>query len=85
MADNSNHRILTGKLLPQTEFSSCHGLIFYNVYLIRFPYHPRNSGKSIAPCCLPVCYQYWPSTGWSISVRIVYNSPLGTEHRFPMG
>lgn len=83
MADNSITVALTGKLLPQTVVFFVMAT-FYNVYLYGFLHYPCNSGILPHAVCRSVT-----STGFtgfrSISVRIVYNSPLGTEHRLPMG
>jgi len=76
MAGNSITVALTGKLLPQTLVFFVMGT-FYNVYLYGFLHYPCNSG--ILPMLFAgLCFR-------SISVRIVYNSPLGTEHCLPMG
>ena len=78
MADNSITVALTGKLLPQTVVFFVMAT-FYNVYLYGFLHYPCNSG--ILPMLFARSVTSTGFTGFrSISVRIVYNSPLGTEH-----
>lgn len=82
MAGNSITVALTGKLLPQT-------LVFLSwAPSIMFIYTVSCTIPVIAVYC-PCCCRSVISTGFtgfrSISVRIVYNSPLGTEHCLPMG